>query len=63
MQKPSRLQLHLKLPYKIEARDHPVVKRYLEQGYRIAQLQRLTDRDAIIVFALPAPAQPTPSAS
>jgi len=44
------IQLHLVLPYKFEPREHHRVKRYLEQGYRIAQFQRITDREAVITL-------------
>ncbi len=44
------IQLHLVLPYKFEPRDHHRVKRYLEQGYHIAQFQRVTDREALITL-------------
>ncbi len=47
---PHRFQLHLELPYKKEPREHPRVRAWLDRGYRIAQLQRLTDRDAVITF-------------
>lgn len=49
---PSRdeLQLHLVLPYKFQAADHPRVRRYLEAGYRIRQLQRVSDREALVTL-------------
>ncbi len=50
MDGPNRIQLHLVLPYKIELRDDPRVRGYLERGYRIEQLQRLSDREAIVVL-------------
>jgi hypothetical protein len=57
--RPERFQLHLVLPYKVEPRDHPRLRRYLEDGYRISQLQRLTDRDALVTLVLaPRPAAP-----
>ncbi len=46
----ERVQLHLVLPYKIEVRDDPQVRRYLERGYRIEQLQRVSDREAVVVL-------------
>lgn len=46
----ATVQLHLVLPYKQEARTHPRVARLLEQGYRIVQLQRVTDREALLTL-------------
>jgi len=48
---PRRLQLHLVLPYKAQPADDPRIRRYLDDGYRIEELQRLTDREAIVVLA------------
>ena len=44
------IQLHLVLPYKFEPREHHRVKRYLAQGYRIAQFQRISDREAVVTL-------------
>ena len=46
----DRIQLHLVLPYKFEPREHHVVRRHLEDGYRIAQLQRHSDREVVVTF-------------
>lgn len=59
MDRPTRLQLHLTLPYKFEAREDPRVQRYLAEGYRIAQLQRLTDREALITLERPPDPEPS----
>jgi len=48
---PRRLELHVILPYKAQPSEHPGIRRYLDQGYRIEVLQRLTDREAIVVLA------------
>jgi hypothetical protein len=45
-----RLQLHLVLPYKLEAREHPRVRAHLERGYRIVDLQRVTDREVLVTL-------------
>ena len=45
-----RIQLHLTLPYKHEVGDHPQVKPHLAQGYRVVQLQRLTDREVLVTL-------------
>ena len=46
----DRLQLHIPLPYKAEPKSHPRVSRLLLEGWRIAGLQRLTDRDALVTL-------------
>ena len=56
METGRRIQLHLALPYKFDPWQHPRIARLLEQGYKVAQLQRLTDRDAIVTLER-APAQ------
>jgi hypothetical protein len=47
----ERTQLHLVLPYKLEARDHPEVRGYLDGGWRIVQLQRVSDREALVTLS------------
>ena len=54
----DRLQLHIPLPYKQEPKVHPRVSRLLREGWRIAGLQRLTDRDALVTLERPASDQP-----
>jgi hypothetical protein len=46
----KRIQVQLRLPYSREARDDERVRGYLNQGWRIAQLQRLSDQEAVITF-------------
>jgi hypothetical protein len=50
MEPGKRIQLHLALPFKLEPGKHPRIARLLAEGYRILQLQRLTDRDAIVTL-------------
>jgi len=50
MEKPDRFQLHLVLPYKHQPMDHPEIRRQLAQGFRIAQIQRVTDREVLVTF-------------
>jgi hypothetical protein len=50
MENTDRVQLHLVLPYKHEARDHPRIRERLGQGYRIVQLQRVTDREVLVTL-------------
>ncbi len=49
---PDRIQLHLVLPYKHEAASHPRIKAHLEGGYRIEQLQRVTDREVLVTLVM-----------
>lgn len=53
-----RTQLHLVLPFHFEPREHPRVASMMARGYRIQDLQRLTDREVLITFVLP---EPTPA--
>lgn len=46
-----RIQLHLVLPYKLDPVDDPRILKYLRRGYRVEQLQRLTDREVIVTLA------------
>jgi len=48
---PARFQLHLVLAYKHEPRHDPNVRAWLERGYRVEQLQRLSDREVLITLA------------
>ncbi|MDX1388730.1 MAG: hypothetical protein R3344_06045 [Acidobacteriota bacterium] len=56
MDRPESIQLHVALPYKQQPRDHPRIRRLLDDGYLIAQFQRITDREAIITLHRPGPA-------
>jgi hypothetical protein len=46
----SRVQLHVSLPYKHEPKAHPKVSRMLAEGWKVAGLQRRTDRDALVTL-------------
>jgi hypothetical protein len=52
MSAPKRVQLHIPLPYKKEPVHDPRVAKYLASGWRVADLQRLTDRDALVTLTL-----------
>ena len=52
-EKADRVQLHLVLAYKFEPRQHHRVRAYLEQGYVVEQMQRISDREAIVTLAVP----------
>ena len=52
MNRPETLQLQVALPYKQQPRDHPRIRRLLEDGYWITQFQRLNDREAIVTLSL-----------
>ena len=45
--------MQIEMPYNIEPRDHRSVRRYLDEGWRISDLQRLSDREALITFECP----------
>ena len=45
--------MHLVLPYKADPAAHNQIKAYLYRGYRIEQLQRITDREAIVTLGAP----------
>ena len=49
--RPRRVQLHLVLPYKFEPRQDRRVRDYIERGYRIVDLQRITDREAFVTLS------------
>ncbi len=58
---PTRIQLHLVLPYKDEPATHPRIKEHLDRSYRIEQLQRVTDREVLVTLvAQPGTAGQTP---
>jgi len=46
----DRLQLQYWLPYGREARDDERIRRQLDLGWRIAQLQRLSDQEVLVTF-------------
>ena len=50
-----RIQVQFALPYSREAADDERVRAYLDLGWRIAQLQRLSDQEAVITFVGSAP--------
>ena len=45
-----RVQLHVSLAYKQEPKVHPKVSRMLAEGWKVAGVQRLTDRDALVTL-------------
>lgn len=47
---PRAIQLHVELPYKHEACSLRVVREHLDRGFRIAHLQRVTDREALVTL-------------
>jgi hypothetical protein len=49
----KRLQLQLPLPCSREPRDDERVRRQLDLGWRIAQLQRLSDQEVLVTFEAP----------
>jgi hypothetical protein len=49
------VQLHLQLAYKFDPIHDPRVRDLLARGYRIAQFQRVTDREAVVTLVPEAP--------
>jgi hypothetical protein len=58
---PRRQQLHLVLPYKFEPREHPRVAAMLDQGWRVVEVTRVTDRETLITFEQAAGAPGAPA--
>jgi hypothetical protein len=46
----QRIQVQFQIPYNRQAQDDERVRSYLARGWRIAQLQRLSDHEALITF-------------
>ena len=53
MERSERVQLHLTLSFKKEPREHPRIIALLDRGYRIAEFQRVTDKEAVVTLVLP----------
>jgi hypothetical protein len=45
---PDRVQLHLTMPFRLQPGTHPSVRTYLDRGFRIVAVQRLSDREALV---------------
>ena len=56
MNREERVQIQLGMPYKQQPADHPRVRAYLDRGYRVVHVQRVTDQEALVTLASPAPA-------
>jgi hypothetical protein len=54
----KRLQLQLPLPSGREPKDDERVRRQLNLGWRIVQLQRLSDQEVLVTFTAPSSNQP-----
>jgi hypothetical protein len=46
----NRLQIQIPLPYGREPRNDERIRRQLDLGWRIAQLQRLSDQEVLVTF-------------
>jgi hypothetical protein len=57
---PERIQLQLVLPYKFQPREDPQVRAYLERGFRIDQLQRISDQEVLVTLLRPPATPPQP---
>jgi len=45
-----RVQIQVPLPYGREPRQDERIKQHLDSGWRISQLQRLTDQEVLVTF-------------
>lgn len=54
MEAPLRIQLQLRLPYKFEPTANAEIRRLLAAGYRVEQIQRLSDQEALVMLVRPA---------
>jgi len=43
-------QIHLTHPYNVEIGKNTTVRGYLDRGYRITQLQRVSDREVLVTL-------------
>ncbi len=50
-----RLQIHLDMPYKQQPRENSRVRILLDRGYRIVDVQRISDREAVVTLDPPSP--------
>jgi hypothetical protein len=57
----KRWQLQLPLPYGRVARDDERVRRQLALGWRIEQLQRLSDQEVLVTFFRSDPSERPPA--
>ena len=57
MERSERVQMHLTLSFKKEPREHPRIGALLEQGFRVDQFQRVTDKEVVVTLVRPETAQ------
>ena len=57
MERSERVQMHLALSFKKEPHEHPRIDALLEQGFRIDQFQRVTDKEVVVTLVRPETAQ------
>lgn len=53
MNREERVQIQLGMTFKQQPADHARVKAYLERGYRVVHVQRVTDHEALVTLAPP----------
>ena len=51
MSRPKRVQMQVILPYKFQPVKHHRIRAYLDDGYRIEELQRISDREVVVTLA------------
>jgi hypothetical protein len=50
MEPVKRVQIQLPLPYGKQLRDDEGIRKHLDRGFRIAELQRLTDQEVLVTL-------------
>jgi hypothetical protein len=53
MERSERVQMHLTLSFKKEPHEHPQIGALLEQGFRVDQFQRVTDKEVVVTLVRP----------
>ncbi len=53
MDGPRPLQMLLVLPYKQRPADHPRVRAWLDRGWEVAEVQRVSDEEALVTLSPP----------
>lgn len=56
MSAPERVQFQLRIPYKFQPTRHHEVRERLESGWKVEDLQRLSDQEVVITLIRPASA-------
>lgn len=49
----ERVQLQVGMTFKQQPAEHPRIKAYLDRGYRVVHVQRVTDDEALVTLTPP----------